>query len=80
LFRRGPYGLITLRPQHWEIHRVFETQLPSACDESGLALLPATVRDGVYDVVGNLLRTGQLSAQRSSGIAIEVIPSIAIGR
>ena len=66
LFPTGAYyGLITpFGPSnHWEIHGVFETQ-PSrrlSTTADWLFFWRRSRRDGVYDVVGNLLRTGQLS-------------------
>jgi Alginate export len=67
LFPKGDYyGLITpFGPSnHWEIHPILEMDLSKRLSMRAdwLFFWRQSLRDGVYDVAGNLLRTGQQSA------------------
>ncbi len=83
LFPKGAYyGLIMpFGPSnHWEIHPILEMQLSKRLSTRGdwMFFWRRSLRDGVYDVVGNLLRTGQLSDAAFVGHSpgIEIVCSL----
>lgn len=83
LFPKGAYyGLITpFGPSnHWEIHPILEMQLSRRVSMRAdwLFFWRRSLRDGVYDVVGNPLRTGQLSSAAFVGHSpgLEVVYSV----
>jgi len=66
LFPKGAYyGLIVpFGPSnHWEIHPILEMQLAKGVSTRAdwLFFWRRSLRDGIYDVAGNFLRSGQLS-------------------
>jgi Alginate export len=83
LFPKGAYyGLITpFGPSnHWEIHPILEMQLSRRVSTKAdwMFFWRRSLRDGIYDVVGNLLRTGQQSDAAFVGHSpgIEIVYSI----
>ncbi len=84
LFPKGAYYGFLGPPfgpsNHWEIHPILELQLCRRVSMRAdwLFFWRLRLRDGIYDVAGNLVRTGQLSDAAFVGYApgIEVVYSI----
>ncbi len=83
LFPKGAYyGLVApVGPSnHWEIHPILELRLSKRVSARAdwLFFWRYSVRDGIYDVPGNLLRSGQASRARFVGHSpgLEVVGEI----